>query len=420
MSTALRIIGGKPLKGKIKISGAKNAALPLLASCLLTNETLYLQNTPRLADIFTLNKLLEQLGVQVNFEGQDLKLTANSIKEFTAPYDLVSKMRASVLVLGPLVARFGEAKVSLPGGCAIGTRPIDIHLNGLKALGAEIEIDQGYVIARAKNGLKGATFTMPVVTVTGTENLLMAATLAKGETILINAAREPEIIDLAECLIKMGAKIEGAGTDKITIQGVESLSGTTHSILPDRIETGTFAMLAGITNSELELTHTSLSLIPGVNDLLISSGIELTQTTDGFIAKGTGVIKGIDVMTEPYPGFPTDLQAQTMALMTLCDGASMITETIFENRFMHVPELCRMGANITVHGRSALVRGVKNLSGAQVMATDLRASVSLVMAALSAKGETILSRIYHLDRGYEDLESKLIPCGAQMERIMVT
>ncbi|MBP9752669.1 MAG: UDP-N-acetylglucosamine 1-carboxyvinyltransferase [Proteobacteria bacterium] len=417
MAHVLKIQGKKPLKGKIKISGAKNAALPLLASCLLTEHPLCLKNTPRLADIFTLNELLSQLGVEIDFNKDELTLKASNIKSLTAPYELVSKMRASVLVLGPLVARFKEAKVSLPGGCAIGTRPVDIHLNGLKALGADISIDQGYIIAKAPDGLKGATFTMPVITVTGTENLLMAATLAKGETVLLNAAREPEIVDLANCLIKMGAKIEGAGTDRIVIQGVESLNGATHSILPDRIETGTFAMLAGITGGELELTHTKLSLIPGVGELLKAAGIDIVETENGFVAKSTGVIHGIDVMTEPYPGFPTDLQAQTMALMTLCDGASMITETIFENRFMHVQELCRMGANITVHGSSALVRGVKGLSGAPVMATDLRASVSLVMAALSAKGETTLSRIYHLDRGYENIEEKLIPCGAIMERV---
>ncbi|CAO5678234.1 MAG: UDP-N-acetylglucosamine 1-carboxyvinyltransferase [Holosporales bacterium] len=419
MPQVLKIQGGTPLKGKIKISGAKNAALPLLATCLLTDQPLTLQNTPRLADIFTLSALLSTLGVDSDFTKDTLTLTAKNIKSFTAPYELVSKMRASVLVLGPLVARFGEARVSLPGGCAIGTRPVDIHLNGLKALGADIAIEQGYVVAKAPHGLNGATFTMPVVTVTGTENLLMAATLAKGETVLLNAAREPEIIDLADCLIKMGAKIDGAGTDRIVIQGVDALNGATHSILPDRIETGTFAMLAGITNGELELTHTKLSLIPGVGELLKTAGIDIFETENGFIAKSTGVVHGIDVMTEPYPGFPTDLQAQTMALMTLSDGASMITETIFENRFMHVPELCRMGANITVHGSSALVRGVKQLSAAPVMATDLRASVSLVMAALSAKGETTLSRIYHLDRGYEKIEEKLIPCGAKMDRVRV-
>lgn len=420
MPTILKIKGGIPLKGTIKISGAKNAALPLLAAGLLTQDELRLENAPMLTDITTLNDLLRQLGAEVDHTDDIVTIKAKNITEFTAPYDLVSKMRASVLVLGPLVARFGLAKVSLPGGCAIGVRPIDIHLNGLKALGCTVDIDQGYVVARAPNGLVGNTFTMPVVTVTGTENLMMAACLAKGETVLMNAAREPEIIDLANCLIKMGAKIEGAGTDRIYIQGVDSLHGTTHSILPDRIETGTFAMLAGITNGDLTLTHTNLNLLPGVNELLIKAGLELKEVDNGFRVTSSGKIIGVDVMTEPYPGYPTDLQAQTMALMTLCDGASMITETIWENRFMHVPELCRMGANITVHGSSALIRGVNKLSGAPVMATDLRASVSLVMAALAAEGETTLSRVYHLDRGYEKIEDKLIPCGAQIERVHVT
>jgi len=379
------------------------------------------ENTPRLSDIFTLVNLLEQFGVSAeNFDKNTLELKATNIKTLVAPYDLVRKMRASILVLGPLVARFGEAKVSLPGGCAIGTRPVDIHLEGLKALGCDIKIDQGYIIAKAPKGLVGNTFTMPVVTVTGTENLMMAATLAKGDTTLINAAREPEIVDLANCLIAMGAKITGAGTDTIRITGVQALGGATHTILPDRIETGTFAMLAGITKGDLKITNTNLNLIPGVTQILTNAGIELKEEANGFRATSTGKINGIDIMTEPYPGFPTDLQAQTMALMSLCDGASMITETIFENRFMHVPELCRMGAKITVHGSSAMVRGVKELSGAPVMATDLRASVSLVMAALAAKGETTLNRVYHLDRGYENIEHKLIPCGAQIERIKIS
>lgn len=421
MLSVLKIQGGAQLKGEVKVSGAKNAALPLLTACLLTDEKMVFENTPRLSDIFTMVSLLEQFGVSAgNFDKNTLELKAANIKTLIAPYDLVRKMRASILVLGPLVARFGEAKVSLPGGCAIGTRPVDIHLEGLKALGCDIEIDQGYIIAKAPKGLVGNTFTMPVVTVTGTENLMMAATLAKGETTLINAAREPEIVDLANCLIAMGAKITGAGTDTIRITGVSSLGGATHTILPDRIETGTFAMLAGITKGDLKITNTNLNLIPGVTQILTNAGIELKEEESGFRATSTGKINGIDIMTEPYPAFPTDLQAQTMALMSLCDGASMITETIFENRFMHVPELCRMGANITVHGSSAMVRGVKELSGAPVMATDLRASVSLVMAALAAKGETTLNRVYHLDRGYENIEHKLIPCGAQIERIKVS
>ncbi|PIZ32378.1 MAG: UDP-N-acetylglucosamine 1-carboxyvinyltransferase [Alphaproteobacteria bacterium CG_4_10_14_0_8_um_filter_37_21] len=421
MLSVLKIQGGVQLKGEVKVSGAKNAALPLLTTCLLTDQKMVFKNTPRLSDIFTLVDLLEKFGVSSgNFDQNTLELKASNITTLIAPYDLVRKMRASILVLGPLVARFGEAKVSLPGGCAIGTRPVDIHLAGLKALGCDIEIDQGYIIAKAPKGLIGNTFTMPVITVTGTENLMMAATLAKGDTTLINAAREPEIVDLANCLIAMGAKITGAGTDTICITGVPSLGGATHTILPDRIETGTFAMLAGITKGDLKITNTNLNLIPGVTQILTNAGIELKEEANGFRATSTGKINGIDIMTEPYPGFPTDLQAQTMALMSLCDGASMITETIFENRFMHVPELCRMGAKITVHGSSAMVRGVKELSGAPVMATDLRASVSLVMAALAAKGETTLNRVYHLDRGYENIEHKLIPCGAQIERIKIS
>lgn len=421
MLSVLKIQGGVQLKGEVKVSGAKNAALPLLTTCLLTDQKMVFENTPRLSDIFTLVDLLEKFGVSSgNFDQNTLELKASNITTLIAPYDLVRKMRASILVLGPLVARFGEAKVSLPGGCAIGTRPVDIHLAGLKALGCDIEIDQGYIIAKAPKGLIGNTFTMPVITVTGTENLMMAATLAKGDTTLINAAREPEIVDLANCLIAMGAKITGAGTDTICITGVPSLGGATHTILPDRIETGTFAMLAGITKGDLKITNTNLNLIPGVTQILTNAGIELKEEANGFRATSTGKINGIDIMTEPYPGFPTDLQAQTMALMSLCDGASMITETIFENRFMHVPELCRMGAKITVHGSSAMVRGVKELSGAPVMATDLRASVSLVMAALAAKGETTLNRVYHLDRGYENIEHKLIPCGAQIERIKIS
>lgn len=418
MSTVLKIWGGTPLKGTVRISGAKNAALPIITAALLMDKPLTLTNTPRLDDIFTMMSLLEQMGVSSSFEGDKLVLDAKGVHSTVAPYELVCKMRASILVLGPLVARFHEAKVSLPGGCAIGTRPVDIHIQGLRALGCDIEIDQGYIIAKAPKGLIGASFTMPIITVTGTENLMMAATLAKGESVLLNAAREPEIIDLANCLNAMGAKITGAGTDRIHIEGVDSLNAAEHSIVPDRIETGTFAMMAAITHGDLKITHTNLNLIPSVSQLLTNCGLTLKEEDNGFRATSTGIIKGIDVMTEPYPGFATDLQAQSMALMSLCDGAAMITETIFENRFMHVPELCRMGANITVHGASALVRGVKSLNGAPVMATDLRASVSLIMAALAAKeGETTLSRVYHLDRGYEKIEDKLTPCGARIERV---
>ncbi|MBI1954549.1 MAG: UDP-N-acetylglucosamine 1-carboxyvinyltransferase [Proteobacteria bacterium] len=414
----IRIVGGIPLKGTIRISGAKNAALPLMAASLLSEQELCLNNIPKLADIASMLSLLGQHGVDVDHQLSTIRLKASHIRSTTAPYDIVRKMRASILVLGPLLARHKEAKVSLPGGCAIGTRPVDIHLNGLRELGADIEIIEGYVIAKAYKGLKGATITMPLVTVTGTENLMMAATLAKGETRLINAAREPEIVDLADCLNKMGAHITGAGTDTILIQGVENLSGTSHTVLPDRIETGTYAMAAAITCGEIVLTNTSLDLIPTISSTLQKAGISLQDHPQGIFVKNiNGQVEGVDVMTEPFPGFATDLQAQMMALMCLCQGASMITETIFENRFMHVPELCRMGANITVHHASALVRGRPYLSGAPVMATDLRASVCLILAALAARGETFISRVYHLDRGYEQVEDKLRACGAHIERL---
>jgi UDP-N-acetylglucosamine 1-carboxyvinyltransferase len=416
----IRIKGGIPLTGEITVSGAKNATLPLMTAAFLTDEPLVLTNVPCLADIASMCALLDQHGIDVqdNLSHNALTLTAKSIHNTTAPYDIVRKMRASILVLGPLLARCGEAKVSLPGGCAIGTRPVDIHLNGLRDLGAEIELVDGYVHAKAPQGLKGATINMPMISVTATENLMMAACLAPGETRLVNAAREPEIIDLANCLIAMGAQIADAGTDTITIQGVKRLKGATHRVIPDRIETGTYAMAAAITKGSLHLTGASLDLIPTVSAHLQKAGITLTQTDRGFSVDASGRdIQGVDVMTEPYPGFATDLQAQMMALMTLCQGAAMVTETIFENRFMHVPELCRMGANITVHGSSALVRGVPALRGAPVMATDLRASVCLVLAGLAAEGETIVHRIYHLDRGYERVEDKLRGCGADIERI---
>src|SRR5215471_18619884 len=396
----IRIRGGAPLKGVIPIGGAKNAALPLMAASLLTPNTLTLKNVPALADIATMANLLVQHGVAIarGGEGPDsghrVELSAEHITSSTAPYDLVRKMRASVLVLGPLVARCGRARVSLPGGCAIGTRPVDLHIKGLQRLGAEVELREGYIDARAPKGLQGAEIAFPAVSVGATENLLMAASLAEGETLLINAAREPEITDLAECLVAMGAQIDGIGTDRLRIRGVPRLYGTTHSIIPDRIETGTYIMAAAATNGEVRLTGTRLDLVAAV----------------------TRILEGVDVMTEPYPGFPTDLQAQTMALMTVANGASMITETIFENRFMHVPELARMGANINVHGASALVRGVPQLMGAPVMATDLRASVSLVVAGLAAAGETMINRVYHLDRGYERLEEKLSGCNARIER----
>lgn len=416
------IRGGAPLEGIIKISGAKNAALPLMAACLLSDKPLVLENIPGLSDITSMTELLSQLGVRIavekNAEQQTMRLDAQNIMSTTAAYEVVRKMRASVLVLGPLVARAGEAHVSLPGGCTIGVRPIDLHLKGLEALGAVITFADGYVHASAPHGLTGASFTFPVVSVTGTENLLMAATLARGQTRLINVAREPEITDLANCLNKMGAKISGIGTGTLIIDGVESLGGATHCVIADRIEAGTFAMAAAITGGKLRLIGAQLDHIPTVSSLLEQAGVGLELDGDSLVVTAPqSRLQGVDVMTEPFPGFATDLQAQWMALMSLAEGASMITETIWENRFMHVPELCRMGANITVHGASALVRGTKTLIGAPVMATDLRASVSLVLAALMATGETTISRVYHLDRGYERIEEKLRGCGADIERI---
>ena len=416
--------GGRPLTGSLVVSGAKNAALPLMAASLLSDSTLVLENVPRVADIASMSNLLAELGVELAEVtpsdgpcGKTLTLSAAGLKDVTAPYDLVRKMRASVLVLGPLVARMGHARVSLPGGCAIGTRPIDLHLKALAQLGAEIELAQGYVDARAPRGLVGADITFPAVTVTGTENVLMAAVLAEGETILRNAAREPEVADLAACLVAMGGRVEGIGTDTLRVRGVEKLGGARHRVLPDRIETGTYAVAAAITGGTLELKGTRLNLIKAVADALTRGGAEIEEIEGGLRAtRRNGAVTGVDVMTEPYPGFPTDMQAQLMALMTVAGGAAMITETVFENRFMHVPELCRMGANINVHGASAIVRGVPRLSGAPVMATDLRASVSLVLAGLAAQGETVINRVYHLDRGYERLEDKLAACGADIER----
>ncbi|MGB0683551.1 MAG: UDP-N-acetylglucosamine 1-carboxyvinyltransferase [Magnetovibrionaceae bacterium] len=423
----IRIRGGAPLNGTIPIGGAKNAALPLMAASLLTEETLALSNLPHLADISTMSHLLADLGVEIHMNGHGpggdhtgrvFELNAANIKETTAPYDLVRKMRASVLVLGPLLARFGKARVSLPGGCAIGTRPVDLHLQALEALGAEIELAEGYVEATCKGRLKGSHILFPKVTVGGTENALMAASLAEGETVIANAAREPEITDLAECLIAMGAEIEGLGTDTLRVQGKESLHGASHSVVADRIETGTYAVAAAITGGSVTLKGTRFDLIEAIADSLVAAGVAFTDTDDGFtVTRKNGRILGTDVITEPFPGFPTDMQAQVMALMSVSEGAAMITETIFENRFMHVPELCRMGADINVHGRSAIVRGVPKLSGAQVMATDLRASVSLVLAGLAAEGDTIVNRVYHLDRGYERVEDKLAACGADIERL---
>jgi UDP-N-acetylglucosamine 1-carboxyvinyltransferase len=419
------IRGGVPLSGTIQIGGAKNAALPLMAASLLTAEPLALANIPDLADIRTMANLLVQHGVSIaipndsaNEPGNVLELSARHITSTTAPYDLVRKMRASVLVLGPLVARCGRGRVSLPGGCAIGTRPVDLHIKGLKCLGAEVELNEGYIEARAPKGLRGGEFVFPSVSVGATENLLMAATLAEGETVLINAAREPEITDLAHCLVAMGARIEGIGSDRLTIQGVSSLHAARHRVIPDRIETGTYMMAAAATGGDVRLRGARLDHVEAVRRILDAAGVCVTDAGGAIaVRRRNGRLAGVDVMTEPYPGFPTDLQAQIMALMAITEGASMITETIFENRFMHVPELARMGANITVHQASALVRGVPRLMGAPVMATDLRASVSLVLAGLVASGETIVNRIYHLDRGYERIEEKLSACGARIERV---
>jgi UDP-N-acetylglucosamine 1-carboxyvinyltransferase len=424
----IRIIGGSKLKGEIPIGGAKNAALPLMATSLLTDEPLVLSNLPHLTDVSSLAHLLAQHGVSVSFDGHNseahghlgrvIRLQARDIIDTTAPYELVRKMRASILVLGPLLARTGRAKVSLPGGCAIGTRPIDFHINGLIAMGAEIAIENGYIIAKAPHGLTGSKITMPLISVTATENLIMAASLAKGTTEIINAACEPEISDLTTCLQSMGVAIEGIGTNRLIIEGKKKLSGAHHRILPDRIETGTYAIAAAITRGEIELLGTSLDLIPTFSSVLESVGVELKTTSRGIKVKANDSRpKNANVTTQPYPGFATDLQAQVMTLLALGDGVSYIRENIFENRFMHVSELCRMGANITVQGNTAIVRGVKMLKGAEVMATDLRASVSLVLAGLIAEGETIVNRVYHLDRGYERIEDKLCQCGANIERI---
>lgn len=421
------IRGGKPLQGAIRIGGAKNAALPLMTASLLTEEPLTLQNSPSLADIKTLARLLEQHGVRLTLNpeidpepgaGRTVELHAPKIASTEAPYDLVRRMRASILVLGPLLARCGRARVSLPGGCAIGPRPVDLHMWAMEQLGAELTVNSGYIEARAPGGLRGGEVNFTKVSVGATENVLMAASLARGTTIIRNAAREPEIMDLGRCLIAMGANIEGLGTDQLTVSGVERLNGVTYRVIPDRIETGTYAMAAAITGGDLVLKGATPDLLPAVNETLLRAGVEMERTADGMrVTRRNGILRGVDVMTEPFPGFPTDLQAQMMALMSVAEGAAMITETIFENRFMHAPELMRMGADITIHHASALVRGARKLTGAPVMATDLRASVSLVLAGLAAEGETIINRVYHLDRGYEALETKLAACGADIERV---
>lgn len=412
----LKVTGGCRLSGEVKASGAKNAALPILAASLLTADDLILSNVPHLSDIRTMGKLLGGLGMKVEREGETVTLNAKSLTTLTAPYELVKTMRASIVTLGPMLARFGEARVSLPGGCAIGARPVDQHIKGLQALGAEVVIDHGYVVAKAKR-LKGAHIVTDMVTVTGTENLLMAATLADGVTVIENAAREPEVVDLANCLTAMGAKIRGAGTPVIEVEGVSQLHGAHHFVLPDRIETGSFLVAALMTSGDVTVTHAAPHTLDIVLDKLREAGATVQTGEDWirvFIDKRP---KAVSVRTVPHPGFPTDMQAQFMAMDTIAEGTGRITETIFENRFMHVPELQRLGANITVDGHTAVVTGVQELSGANVMATDLRASASLVIAGLVAKGETIVDRIYHLDRGYDHMEVKLAGLGAQIERI---
>ena len=421
------IQGGTPLSGSIDISGAKNAALPLMAACLLTEETLTLRNVPSLVDISSMARLLRRLGVAVGGMAEDadsggiggeVSLDAAGVGDTFAPYDLVRRMRASILVLGPLVARFGAARVSLPGGCAIGTRPVDLHLAGLAGLGAEIAVENGYVRATAPRGLRGGRISLPFASVGATENLMMAASLARGETVLANAAREPEIVDLADCLVAMGAVIEGAGSGRITIRGVDRLGGADHAVIADRIEAGTWAMAAAITGGRVELRGVEPAILRAALGRLAEAGLEIETGRDSVrVGLADGRVRASDVVTEPYPGFPTDLQAQMMALMTLAEGRSTITETIFENRFMHVPELCRMGADIRIDSGSAVVSGVRRLNGAPVMATDLRASVSLILAGLAARGETEVNRVYHLDRGYERIEDKLAACGAVIERV---
>jgi UDP-N-acetylglucosamine 1-carboxyvinyltransferase len=417
----LVISGGGALTGEVAVSGAKNATLPILCAALLTGEPVQLDNVPRLRDVATMVKLLRQIGVQVEHSGDRVELSAHALDRLEAPYDLVKTMRASILVLGPLLARFGEARVSLPGGCAIGPRPVDQHIKGLQAMGAAIEIEQGYIIARAQR-LRGARIVTDMVTVTGTENLMMAAVLAEGQTILENAAREPEIVDLAEALVGMGAKISGAGTDCISIEGVPRLHGTRHRVMPDRIETGTFLCAVAATGGEVFVRGARPATLDAVVEKLREAGAALEAGPDWIrirVAKtrGNGRLKPVSVRTSEYPAFPTDMQAQFMALNSIAHGTSRVTETIFENRFMHVAELNRLGADIEIEGITAIVNGVESLSGASVMATDLRASAGLVIGALIAEGDTTIDRIYHLDRGYEQMEKKLAGLGARIRRV---
>ena len=424
----IKITGGKPLSGIIPISGAKNAALPLLIAALLTEDRLTLKNVPNLADVNLLMRILRNHGVDFAVDGkrtgpamhlgETFHLTARDIVDTTAPYEMVSRMRASFWVLGPLIARMGQAKVSLPGGCAIGTRPVDMHLTGLKALGAEIDIEAGYVVAKAPKGLRGAHIVFPKISVGATHQVLLAAALARGETIIENAAREPEIGDVADCLVKMGARIDGIGTSILRIQGRDRLEGAVHTVVPDRIETGTFAFAVAATGGDVTLEGAKFSHLKNALEVLAQTGTRVEDTGSGIrVTRNGGGIQPVSIETQPFPGFPTDLQAQLMAMLTRASGTSVIRETVFENRFMHVQELARLGADIVLHGDTATVKGVKTLNGAPVMATDLRASVSLVIAGLMAEGTTTINRVYHLDRGFEQLEQKLTRCGADIERI---
>ena len=424
----IRIVGGHALQGTIPISGAKNAALPLMIASLLTEETLVIENVPRLADVTLLQRILGNHGVDVTvagkrpgdgeYQGQTLALSAARVVDTTAPYELVSRMRASFWVIGPLVARMGQARVSMPGGCAIGTRPVDLHIAALQQLGAHIDVEGGYVVARAPEGLRAAEIVFPKVTVGGTHTAIMAATLARGLTVIDNAAQEPEVVDLADCLNKMGARISGAGTSRIEIEGVSRLGGARHRVLPDRIETGTYAIAVAMTGGDVLLEGARPELLETALDILTQAGAAVTRTNEGVrVARNGSGLAPVEVTTAPFPGFPTDLQAQLMALMSCAKGTSRITETIFENRFMHVQELVRFGAHIHLEGETATIEGVERLRGAPVMATDLRASVSLVIAALAARGETTVNRVYHLDRGFERLEGKLARCGAEIERL---
>jgi UDP-N-acetylglucosamine 1-carboxyvinyltransferase len=412
----LRITGGAPLAGEVSVAGAKNAALPILAASLLTADELVLENVPQLADITTMGRLLSGMGARLARDGGRVVCRADAIGAAEAPYELVKTMRASILVLGPLLARFGQARVSLPGGCAIGARPVDQHIKGLRALGARLEIEHGYIVAEARR-LQGARIVTDMVTVTGTENLMMAATLARGETVIENAAREPEVVDLARCLNAMGARIEGAGTDRIVVAGVERLHGASHRVLPDRIETGTFLVAAAACGGEVRLNGAAPDTLDAVLGKLREAGVAVQAGADWIRVVARGRPKSVSLRTAPHPGFPTDMQAQFMALDAIADGVGRITETIFENRFMHVLELQRLGAQIDIEGSTAVVRGVPRLSGAKVMATDLRASASLVIAGLVAEGETVVDRIYHLDRGYDRMETRLAALGARIERL---